>query len=50
MGMVSILPKPRENLCLKSENYTVLQKNGLEKRDTAAILSGTSKRKGFKTS
>lgn len=50
MGTVGIFPKPSEYLCLKTENYMVLQKNGLEKRDSAAISPGTSKRRGFKTS
>lgn len=50
MGTVGIFPKPSEYLCLKTKNYMVLQKNGLEKRDSAAISPGTSKRRGFKTS
>lgn len=50
MGTVGVFPKPSEYLCLKTKNYVVLQKNGLEKRDSAVIPSGTSKRRVFKTS
>lgn len=50
MGTVGVFPKPSKYLCLKTKNYMVLQKNWPERRDCAAVQSGTSKRKGFKTS
>lgn len=50
MGTVGVFPKPSKYLCLRTKYYTVLHKNGLEKRDSADIPSGTSKRRGFKTS
>lgn len=48
MGTVGVFSKPSKYLCLKTKNDVVLKKNGLEKRDSAAVQSGTSKRTVFK--